>query len=87
MSDEKRITQVAKVVGTVQKDKIVPMPEAKKLTAITFNLTAKQVEVLKAIMTNPVNKGVTDPNEACQILVIQCLVNAKQQMVAQELSQ
>lgn len=68
--------------------KVVKMPQAepKKLTAITFNLTEKQVEVLKAVMANPANKGVTDPNEACRILVVQCLVQAKQQMVAQELS-
>ncbi len=50
-------------------------------------MTEKQIEVLKALMSQPANKGVTDPNEACRILVVQCLLQAKQQMVAQELSQ
>ena len=69
--------------------KVVDMPqtEPKKLTAITFNLTAKQLEALKEVMAQPANKAVADPDEACRILVVQCLIQAKQQMVAQELSQ
>ncbi len=52
---------------------------------IEFELTEKQIEVLKALLAMPQNAG-KDENEACRILVIQCLINAKQQMIAQELS-
>ena len=51
---------------------------------IEFELTEKQVEVLKTLLAMPENKDKTE-NEACRILVIQCLINAKQQLVAQEL--
>ena len=64
------------------------MSEEKELTGIqiTFELSAKQREVLKALIALPQNAGKSE-SEACRILVIQCLINAKQQMIAQELSQ
>ena len=52
---------------------------------ITFELNGKQAAVLMQILALPPNKG-KDENEACRILVVQCLVNAKQQIVAQELN-
>ena len=52
---------------------------------IEFELNDKQMEVLKEVLAIPQNAGQTE-NETCRILVVQCLINAKQQMVAAELS-
>lgn len=52
---------------------------------IEFELNDKQTEVLKQLLELPQNKGKTE-GEACKIVVVQALINARQQMVAQELS-
>ena len=52
---------------------------------IEFELTDKQVEVLKEILAMPQNAGKTE-SEACRIIVVQSLIQAKQQLVAAELS-
>lgn len=72
--------------------KVVNMPkvatEPKKLTAITFNLTKRQMQTLWFVMAQPANRHIgNDQNEACRILVVQALTQADQIRVAQELSQ
>jgi len=52
---------------------------------IEFELTAKQVEVLKEVMSAPQNAGQTE-NEVCRIIMVQSLISIKQQLIAQELS-
>ncbi len=52
---------------------------------IEFELNDKQIEVLKELLTVPQNAGKTE-NEACRIIVVQTLINTKQQMIAAELS-
>ena len=52
---------------------------------VEFELTDKQVEVLKELLAVPQNAGKTE-NEACRIIVVQSLISAKQQFIAQELS-
>jgi hypothetical protein len=52
---------------------------------IQFELTEKQAEVVKELIKRPANQG-KDENEACRILVVNALIQAKQQMVVDELS-
>ena len=53
---------------------------------IEFELNDKQYEVLKELLAVPQNAGKTE-NEACRIIVVQSLINAKQQLIAKELSE
>ncbi len=66
--------------------KVIEMP--KKFTAITFNLTERQMQTLRFVMAQPANRHIGNAqNEACRILVVQALTQADQIRVAQELSQ
>ncbi len=51
---------------------------------ITFELSAKQRGVLKELLEIPQNQGKSE-SEACRIMIVNCLINAKQQLVAREL--
>ena len=51
---------------------------------IAFVLNNKQEQVLKELLAMPENAGKTK-DEACRVLVINSLINLKQQLVAKEL--